>query len=936
MKKLFSVLSLALLFLITVNLKAQVSTYVFSESSGAYTPITGTLLDSTTGSSGATSLDDVQYLNVPIGFSFVFNGIGYSTFNMNTNFQMTFGATGPGTTNYTPISSTTAYVGCIAPVTRDMQGGFLFNATATLASTTLSGVTNFDGIVVGRLLIGTGIAAGTRVTGFNIGLGEVYMDLAATSTSTSTKTCASGNIRYSTTGSAGSRIFTLQYTNFKRYGTTGLHDNFNIQIKLYEATGVAEVVYGTFKIANATLSTTQVGLRGATNADFNNRSTTTNWNATVAGGTNASTCDISSTVFPSSGKIFRWSPPPPPANDVGVTVNNAPSGAYFVGDPAVFPSVKIKNYGTSNQTTPFYTIYKITGPVAYADSTADTLASGFEKSVTMPSSFAFTTAGTYNVTAYTNLPTDSKRINDTLKTTFSVAVILANYGQDSGYFYANNLATNQPSYPKWGWKDTLGSKSIILNSAAQPGYTLVGSLDDGYFKLSLKDILMQYNIDTTGKRIKLNGVGYDSLFVNTNGIIGMTEAYGTYSFNDFNIDGAQVPHNAILAFWHDINFGQITGGSNRLSYKAVGNQLIITYDRAVSFAPTTDWVTFQVVLQIVNTAGANSNWRVTFADETNNNTSASFIDNYLARLAANPPAATVFRNYVMGWTSLGASAYSGYVSSGNPFPASPITEINVNRLIYNTNRKGLAVEFGPNQNSLNVHDVQILCVGLSLQGLQSNGRVRDTVQVVIRNATAPYQIIQSNKVFLDSARNTINNYSFGRKYIDVSVLKKGQPYYISIRHRNSIRVFSNSTSSLNDTLKYDFTTGIGQTYGSNAVLVNGAASIYTGDVNGDAVIDLADVAQIDNDIFNFVSGPYDITDLNWDGVVDVGDATFADNNAFNFIGEVTPPGVSVSNEIKEINYNYKAPTELIILPDPNAVPKIDNSQPDNSNVKKED
>lgn len=40
-------------------------------------------------------------------------------------------------------------------------------------------------------------------------------------------------------------------------------------------------------------------------------------------------------------------------------------------------------------------------------------------------------------------------------------------------------------------------------------------------------------------------------------------------------------------------------GSNRVSYKAVGDQLIITYDRVTSFAPVTDWVSYQVIVEFV-------------------------------------------------------------------------------------------------------------------------------------------------------------------------------------------------------------------------------------------------------------------------------------------------------------------------------------------------
>ncbi len=63
--------------------------------------------------------------------------------------------------------------------------------------------------------------------------------------------------------------------------------------------------------------------------------------------------------------------------------------------------------------------------------------------------------------------------------------------------------------------------------------------------------------------------------------------------------------------------------------------------------------------------------------------------------------------------------------------------------------------------------------------------------------------------------------------------------------------------------------------------------IYRGGVNQDATIDAADLAIIDNDPFNFVSG-YVGSDLSGDKTVDASDASIADNNAFNFVGRIRP------------------------------------------------
>ena len=62
---------------------------------------------------------------------------------------------------------------------------------------------------------------------------------------------------------------------------------------------------------------------------------------------------------------------------------------------------------------------------------------------------------------------------------------------------------------------------------------------------------------------------------------------------------------------------------------------------------------------------------------------------------------------------------------------------------------------------------------------------------------------------------------------------------------------------------------------------------FSGDVNQDNTIDASDLALIDNDATNFISG-YVVTDLTGDDFVDGTDFAIADNNAANFVGAITP------------------------------------------------
>lgn len=156
------------------------------------------------------------------------------------------------------------------------------------------------------------------------GTGDVYTPISSTTAGVQNvvsplggdlQGLATGRLTHVVEGTLGSQIWTLQWKNYRSWNQAT--QNYNFQVKLYEATGVIEFVYGTNNHAAVTARTRQVGLRGVLNTDFNNRTTTTNWAATTAGATNAATCSQTSTVGPASGLVLRWSPPPPDSVQVG-------------------------------------------------------------------------------------------------------------------------------------------------------------------------------------------------------------------------------------------------------------------------------------------------------------------------------------------------------------------------------------------------------------------------------------------------------------------------------------------------------------------------------------------------------------------------------------------------------------------------------------------
>ena len=136
-------------------------------------------------------------------------------------------------------------------------------------------------------------------------------------------------ITYATTGTSPNRVFSVQWKDADRLARG---DGFNFQIQLNETTNIVKIVYGLcFPTGNNGQNIdVQVGLRGAANTDFNNRSLTTNgvdWdNNSVAGTVNTAACRTRSTNYPNSGRTFIWSPTLPP------TITSLGSSASCVGD----------------------------------------------------------------------------------------------------------------------------------------------------------------------------------------------------------------------------------------------------------------------------------------------------------------------------------------------------------------------------------------------------------------------------------------------------------------------------------------------------------------------------------------------------------------------------------------------------------------------------
>jgi len=538
---------------------------------------------------------------------------------------------------------------------------------------------------------------------------------------------------------------------------------------------------------------------------------------------------------------------PASTNDVGtLSIDNpVPNGAYALPVSTFAPRATFKNFGTANQTNVPVT-YKITGPVNYTNNkTITSLTAGASAVVRFDSTFN-PTAGTYNVTVFTSAAVDGNRLNDTLKTTFTV--VQPNYGSNGGYFFANSTveAAPAPSQPNYCRLDTTGSTSLVVNGTASRPLTS-GSLDDGHWGVALG----------SGK-IKFMGISYDSVYIGTNGLICF------FNFvpggGNWNPPAAGLPGQGsggttspgVYPLWMDQDWGNVSQPINRLSYKIDGakNRLVVTYDRAPLFGgDATEFFTYQAIFEIKpDTSGANS--RVQYGYDNSSTTI-----NIPVLIGLQNAAATNFLQY----TFINASAV--VITPG------PILDGDISG--------GLAVQFGPSAANL-TGNCKDLAMTFRLEAIQLTRK--DTISVELRSGTSPYALVETASGVYDSTNGTVT--------LSYGIAQNGVNYYLRSMHRNSVPTWSANTITLSN--NYNFTTNINKAFGSNQVQVGPNASFYTGDVTGDFCVDVSDVVPIYNDASNFVGGPYLLTDLNYDEFVDVTDVTFCYNNVVNFICEVNP------------------------------------------------
>jgi hypothetical protein len=154
-----------------------------------------------------------------------------------------------------------------------------------------------------------------------------------------------------------------------------------------------------------------------------------------------------------------------------------------------------------------------------------------------------------------------------------------------------------------------------------------------------------------------------------------------------------------------------------------------------------------------------------------------------------------------------------------------------------------------------------------------NIEIRDSVQGAQSTLRkfAPAWLLADGTIrdFLDTTANNVRFYG----------VTSGN-YYVVLRHRNHLAVMSATPMNLTATfnpLAYDFSTGQGQAFGDNPLILTGTrCSLICGNAAGsDQVINSTDRVAVRN---RLGTNNYDAADVNMDGIVNSSDRVVVRNN----------------------------------------------------------
>ena len=357
----------AAVLVVLTALAPFVSEQASAQSVGRYAPVTRTtgityssIAGTGTSVSGwrnGTNTNDNRSASQPIGFTFYYVGQAYTTFSVSTN-------------GYIDVSSSTAYGGTNAAYGRD----------------------NAQFCAVGGTLLA---------------LAPMYDDPVCQG-NPGTQAALDATVKYQVDGPPGSRVLTVEWIGLEVSGNSS--PDLNMQVKLYEATGAIEYIYGTMTPGTAAYSYT-LGINGAVmnSPPFPNQLLAQQTaNSTVFG----STRSYNLATIPTSNSRLTLTPPnPTPAVPTIMTFSSVTQTGMTVG------------WTDSSTTETYFVVSRSTDNIA------------FTQVGTITSTTVASTSTTYSL-AQTGLA---------IETTYYFRVTANNEGSPPSDFLSGSRATNPPA-----------------------------------------------------------------------------------------------------------------------------------------------------------------------------------------------------------------------------------------------------------------------------------------------------------------------------------------------------------------------------------------------------------------------------------------------------------------------------------------------------------
>ena len=287
-------------------------------------------------------------------------------------------------------------------------------------------------------------------------------------------------------GAAPNRIFTIQWKNYMRDLDDCDEDIINFQIKLYETSNKIEFVYGVFfinNIAGYSWLMPEIGLRGNSNADFNNRKSYFNhirykWENSIVGTSNSDNIAFIKGFLPQSGLTFTYDAPA--SLDIGIADLTSPERVFYsVGNQNI--EVAMKNFGTTTITSATIkwkindgttNTYDWSGSLTQA-STAENINIG---------NYDFTGEGFYDIEIWTENPNgsaDANPENDNLISFHTLNLYCSSNIVYDEWWYIEDVIIGNIIHIECGAYDTysIADYSTHLNAEYTPGSNLNYSID---------------------------------------------------------------------------------------------------------------------------------------------------------------------------------------------------------------------------------------------------------------------------------------------------------------------------------------------------------------------------------------------------------------------------------------------------------------------------